>query len=891
MSRPPRLAQWLLSQRIWPDERAIVLGDLEEQFQTQVRTTGAVRAVFWYWREAAQLTWGLWWWMPRAPRQRGTVMAMDDVRYAVRRLRKQPLTSAVSVATLACAIGAAAATWSLVSVVLLHPLQVPEPERLVQIGSRYATPRGPRTSASHTYPSFVALRDAGVMTIAAWGSINAPTPLLVEAAGPARERRVTFASHDYLDVLGLRPSLGRFFTEAEDRRGGPLVAVLSDRFWREEFGSDPAVIGRVIRLRDRTVDIIGVAPRGFRGLNVAGAPALFMPLHTIDQIQGYEGLFGDRPPANWVRIVGRLSDGVTPAQMQARLSGLRIDPRGQGTVVLTDASSAVISESSRADVREFSRLLASTVALLVAIGSLTVGMLLVMRIDARDGEFAMCRALGASRARLVAGVAIEGVVLAACGAALALPVSRMLFAGLQAFDLPGGISVDQLDLSLDSRVIAATAAAAVVSVLLMGAVASMFGLRRDLGDVLRSHSGVTPRLMRRRSRSFLVTAQVAVTLVLVTGAGLFARSVTRALSLNPTLDTSQLLSGPLKLDAYGYDPLRAAAFVDELKTRLARHPAIAFLGFSQTPSAIASGGTIRVDGEPHELRETMYFTGIDDGYLRMIGLPISAGRTFDGRDRAGAPPVAIVSASLARLIAGRGSPLGRRIEWSGQRGEPANAIEIVGVVPDVVTSLSSLEPLRVYQPIAQQVVSDRGQGVSQGYQLIVRATGDAAAAADAITTAIRTLDPAFRPEPMTTIDASMLEQMGPQRFGMAVMGVLGAVALFLSLLGMYVLAESMATLRRREMGIRTALGASRRHVRTVLLSDTLRVVGTGLLLGFGLSWLGAGTIRAFLFRVEPFDPIVTGGVAAAIIALTLAVSLRPAVSSARLDLARVLRQN
>jgi ABC-type antimicrobial peptide transport system permease subunit len=180
---------------------------------------------------------------------------------------------------------------------------------------------------------------------------------------------------------------------------------------------------------------------------------------------------------------------------------------------------------------------------------------------------------------------------------------------------------------------------------------------------------------------------------------------------------------------------------------------------------------------------------------------------------------------------------------------------------------------------------------SGGPRLVVRATGDVDAAAAAVAATIRAIDASVYPAPLKTLDARILEGLGPQQFGMTVMGALGSIALLLSVLGTFVVAESMAVLRRREMGIRAALGARGRHLRSLLLSDTLRLVGAGLVLGFALSWLGASTIRAFLFQVEPFDPLVTGGVAALIIFLALAVSLRPALAAARIDLARVLRQD
>jgi predicted permease len=886
-ARPPRLAEWLLARRLERDDRTLVLGDLEEQFHERAAGGGAVRAARWYWREAGRLAWGLWWWEPHPGARRRQVMAMDDVRYAIRRLRRGPIAAIVSVVTLACAIGAAAATWSLVSAVLLNPLHVSEPDRLVQVGFRYRTGRGPAgTRSGFTYPAYLTLRQAIPMPRAAWGTIGSSTPLVIGGAGdPTRPRGVVFATHNLLDILGLRPALGRFFTEADDRRGAPLVAVLSERFWRLELDADPGVIGRVIRVRDQPVQIVGVGPRGFRGLQVYGAPSLFMPLHAIDRIQPYEGLYGDRPPLHWVDVVARLPDGVTAAAMEQRLNALQLDVALDKTFVLTDVQTAALSETVRADVQQFSRLLGATVALLLAIGSLTVGMLLLLRTESRRGELAMCLALGASRMRLAAGVALEGLLLAAAGAVLALPVSTMLFAGIQVFELPGGIRVDRLELSLDGRVLAGAAAAAVVSVLCMVAVAMLFGVRRGLADVLRSQVGGTPRLGRRRSRSALVTVQVAVTLVLVTGTGLFARSVIQALSLNPEIDTSRLVTTSLDLEQFGYDQARAASFVEELRARLAREPEIAAVGFRYS----SRGGNVVVDGQKLDPSASVPYAAIDLEYLDTIGTRVSAGRSFTGDDRLGAPAVALVSEALARRIAGDGSPLGRRIAEGWEGGPPA---EIVGVVP-AIRSVGSLEPMLMYRPLAQQPIRPvpPGRGLSVGRRLTFRATDDAGAAIAAVSATIRAMDPALRLDPMMSEEAWALDRMAPQRFGMTVMGAFGLIALLLSALGTYVLAESMATERRREMGIRAALGARGRQLRVLLLSETFRLVGTGLLLGLALSWIGAGTIRAFLFQVEPLDPLVVAGAAATIAGLATVVTLRPALTAARMDLARVLRED
>jgi hypothetical protein len=386
-------------------------------------------------------------------------------------------------------------------------------------------------------------------------------------------------------------------------------------------------------------------------------------------------------------------------------------------------------------------------------------------------------------------------------------------------------------------------------------------------------------MTRRGSRAALVTAQVAVTLVLVTGAGLFARSVVRALSLNPGVDTSRLFRVDLPLPGYGYDAAREWAFVDTLRERLAHQPAIASVGVSASWEAYKR---IQVDGTPIELPSFASPSWIDSQYFNTIDLPISMGRAFTSSDRMGAPSVAIVTASLAKLISSDGHPIGHRI------GYDAISAEVVGVVPDLVLSPAGTNPLGSYMPLAQAPPLPTYPGAS-GPWLFVRASHDAADARSALTAAVRDIDPQLRLPSMSTIDEWILDDMAPQRFGATVMGALGAIALLLSVFGTYVLVESMATLRRREMGIRAALGAPGTHLRMLLFSETFRLVGAGLLLGFGLSWLGAGTIRAFLFQVEPFDPLVTISVAALIVLLAVLVTLRPALRAARVDLAQVLR--
>jgi predicted permease len=533
---------------------------------------------------------------------------------------------------------------------------------------------------------------------------------------------------------------------------------------------------------------------------------------------------------------------------------------------------------------QFTSLLAGTVGLLLLIGCLTVGMLLLIRTEARRDELAMCLALGASRARLARGIAIEGALLSFAGAAAALPVAWWLFGGLGTFELPGGVDIGLLSLSIDAGVLLATAGAAVVSTLFIAGVAATFGFSANVADVLRSRAGASPRVTRRRTHRALVAAQVAVAVVLVAGTGLFARSLIAALQLNPGFDTGRIVTATISLTPYGYSPARATAFFDELRETLEAIPALASVSLIQPQGGMTPSGKIIVDGVPRGFPSLVAYTAIDAEYFTTMGLRILNGRDFAPTDTATPAPVIIVSESFGRLLADGGNPVGHRITESSRRpdGSPTIA-EIVGVVPDVITNLNVSEPLVKYYPAAQSRSLPHRT-------LVLRAAGDADAAMRETMAAIKAIDPAVTPGTMMTMEQRLLRQMGAQQLGIVVLGALGTIAVLLTVLGTYVLAASMAAVRRREIGIRAALGASRAQLGRLMLTETLRLVTAGLALGLVLVWLGAGTIRTFLYRVEPLDAMTLGLVAVVMLALTLAVSLRPAIAAARVDLAGVLRE-
>jgi putative ABC transport system permease protein len=816
---------------------------------------------------------------------------MDELRLAVRRLTKRPGASFVSIVTLACAIGAAAATWSLLSAVLLRPLPIKDADRVVVAGTVMPSGRlAGMVLEGFLYPRFATVRDSGIFeqVAAEWSS----PPSFLTSTGTGElpvSANIGFVTSGYFDLLGLQIPLGRNFNSADDRRGAAPVAILTDAYWRRTFDGRADVVGRTIAVQGKAATIVGVAPAGFRGLTLNRPMDFYLPFHTIADIDpGSMNYFADAghqmSPTAGTKIVARLLPGGSVEQALARLSALDRDESRGGTKPvyrLTSINLSAIPFSARAGMAQFARLLGSTVALLLLIGGGTVGMLLLIRTEARREELALCVALGASRGRLARGIVMEGSILAAAGALLAIPVSWWLFRGSGAFQLPGSITIERLALGVDARVIAAAGAGALLSIILISLIAATFGLRADAAESLRSRGGATPRMTRRRTRAALVAAQVAVAMVLVAGAGLFARSLVSALSLNGGLEADRVITAVIGLRPHGYTMPRATAFFDELQTGLRGNAAVESVAFSAFHGGM--GGKLGIDGTLRQFATDVWFTAVDDRYFRTLGMRVTAGRDFSEADRIGAPLVAVVSESFARQLADGGTPLGRRVTMPHSRvGQPPDVIEVVGVVDDVITRVSVLQPLDMYLPMRQ---SDP----TLTRTLAVRAAGEVDATRREIMSAIKAADPAVAPGSLPTLEEQIGRQMAAQRFGALVLGTLGGIAVLLTILGTYVIAESMAVMRMREMGIRAALGASPRQLGALVMAETGRLVGFGLVVGLGLAWLGANTIRAFLFRVQPFDPLTLTAVAGTILTLALIVSVRPALRAARVDLGAVLK--
>jgi predicted permease len=628
--------------------------------------------------------------------------------------------------------------------------------------------------------------------------------------------------------------------------------------------------------------------RGFPGLDLSNPADVYFPVSTAGDLIGGQNLFADpsrrTSPVSWITVLGRLRPGATNEVSAGQLTQVVADPRRRA-VVLIPIQTAMIPEALRPGLEEFVRLLTITVALLLLVGCLTVGLLLVIRTEARRAEFATCLALGASRVALARGVLLEGALLVIVGSLLSLPVAAWYFHALSSAQLPGGVSVAALDLRLDVDIVLATGAVAGAVMLVLAPIVATFGVA-DGG--VHSNRVRAPRLAGRRTRSVLVASQVAATVVLVAGAGLFMRSLSAALHVNPGFDTTRLLTSTVSLPAFRLPPERhhlATPFFDALRSRLNNSPAVQSASLFHQP--VGMGGSLVIDGITRQFPTAVWVTSIDERYFSTIGLRPLRGRDFSSTDDDRAPLVTIISEAFGRMLSNGGNPIGSRVQaFHGKPGEPFPLIEVVGVVPDVITDVTRLQPLVMYVPLAQE-------GPDWSRQLVLRPRSSRTDAARETLAAIQAVDPTLTPPPtatpLLTVDELVLAGMAPQRLGLVVLGALGGVALFLTVLGTYVLAESMAVARTREMGVRAALGANERQVATIIVAETVRLVGAGLAAGLVLTWLARGIVRAFLFRVEPLDPLTLITVTGTILALSLIVTLRPALAVARVDLTQLMR--
>jgi predicted permease len=819
----------------------------------------------------------------------------QDLRFAFRTLAGNPGFTGVAVLTLALGIGANTAIFTLMDQVLFRLLPVHEPERLVLLDGP-----GPFSGSTHSHsstvteishPLFLELRDkvdgfAGVLA-------HYATVVHLTEAGQTERADASLVSGTFFEVLGLRPAAGRLFTADDDRLpGAHPVVVLGHGFWTRRFAADPAVVGRSVQVNGHPMTVIGVAPAGFHGISVGEPVDVYVPLMMQPQVNPTwtRGINDWR--VRWLTCLARLKDGVSVEQAAAQANvlysqllkedlerlgtrserfrttflqkKLLLHPGGRGSSGLRDQSKKPLL------------MLMGMVGLVLLIACANVANLLLARASSRQKEIALRLALGASRLRLVRQLLVECVVLALAGGAAGMAFAAWT-GGLLVRALPYEAARRVLSTEPDLRVALFALALSLATSLLFGLAPAFQSTRTDVAPTLKDEStSVMGGSAPFRFRKGLVVAQIALSLLLLIGAGLFTRSLMNLRQLDPGFQPDRLLAFSVDPSLNGYDLPRRFAVFAGIRDEVAAEPGVRSVSLAEVPLMTDSNNssTVKVDGYEAKDGEDMNpnFNAVGPGFFATMGMPLVAGRDFTEADGPGAPLVAVVNETFVRYFFGDKDPLGRRF----RRGRNDELImEIVGVVKDGKMATLREAPIRfVYVPYQQQ--DDIG-----GMTVYARVTVDPEPLAPRMRAAVGRVDGTLPVTDLKTMRAQIGESLFVERLVAALSAAFGLLATLLAALGLYGVMSYAVSLRTREIGIRVALGADRATVLAMVLKEVavLALIGVavGLPSGYGLGRL----VETQLFGLGARDPLTFGLATVTLLGTALLAGYIPAARATR----------
>jgi putative ABC transport system permease protein len=831
---------------------------------------------------------------------RGTRWAHElaqDVRYGVRLLRRSPAFTLVLVASLALGIGANTAIFTLVDGLLVRSLPVREPQQLVVL-----------QNDSWTNPIWEQLRDhraTWAQGALAWSDDRFD----LANGGEAAPVDGIFASGDFFNVLGVQPVVGRLLLPADDTRGGGPdgpVAAISYRLWQQRYGGAADIVGRPITLKRVPFTIVGVMPPAFLGPTVGRAVDVAVPIATVD-------LFGEAGGESqldgrmtwWLRIMARLKPGQTTDDatralraIQAQVRAATIPDRAPEDVrngYLGDGFTLVPAASGVSDLRRQYRepllTLMAAVALVLLIACANVTNLLLARANARRHEFSARLALGAGRGRLARQLLTESLLLAVPGALLGTWLaawgSRQL---VDQISTPGRPVA--LDLAVNWRVLAFTAGVAVATSLLFGVLPAWRASRVDPAKAIGPGREIFGDRSHRLS-SALVVVQVALSLILVVGAGLFVRTFTTLSSLDFGIEPDRVLTVRVATSKAEDDETSRVELYERIVTAAERVPGVGVAAMSLIPpmSGMGWNNMFSVDdqapSEQFDRERIAFLNGVTPDFFKAYGTPLRTGRAFDARDRPGAPDVAIVNEAFARRFL-KGTPAVGHIVKPNERrpGRPPERWEIVGVVQDAAyRSMRPPFPPTVYRPLAQLPADD----VFPNSSLAIRANVDLSAALmKSLVSTVSGVDPTLSLS-VLPFDRQVRALMTRERLVAILSASFGGLALLLACVGLYGVTAYAVSRRRTEIGIRMALGASASLVLRLVLGRAVLLVLAGVVIGGGVSLWAARYVGSLLYGLEPRDPATFVGAALVMSAIGVVAAWLPARRAARIDPARVLR--
>ncbi|MCU1384283.1 MAG: hypothetical protein JWL71_2980 [Acidobacteria bacterium] len=823
---------------------------------------------------------------------------MSDFRFALRTLLKAPAFTIVVVLTLALGIGANTAIFSLTDQVLLRMLPVTAPERLVILDGPGAFRGRTFNNGTFSYPMYRDVRDHN--TVFDGVLARFPAPLTLLANGQAERVNGELVSGNYFDVLGVRAHIGRTLTPDDDTvPGGHPVAVLSHDFWMRRFAGDPSVVNRTIALNGLPMTIVGVAPAGFFGIVVGDSPDVMVPVMMKAQMTPTWDDLQSRT-SRWLSIMARLKPGVSAEQAEAamnvvyrQINELELKEQSNVSQLFHDrflAKHLFLRPGARgqSDLRkEFTTpilVLMGMVGLVLLIACANVANLLLARGAARQKEVAIRLALGATRGAIVRQRLVESVVLSSAGALLGLGIAWWTGTVLLTM-LPADGGAQTLSAAPDARVTAFAIAASLLTAILFGLAPALSSTRPALTSTLKDEAGsVVGGTGHARFRKGLVVAQVGLSVLLLAGAALFARSLYNLKTLNPGFEADQLLGFSVNPSLNGYPRARSLQVLQQLQQRLEQLPDVRSAAASVITLMTNSewSSTIKVEGYKPKEGEDMNpsVNAVGPGYFATIGQALLSGREFTVKDADGAPRVAIINETMAKYYFGTANALGRHIGWGRDK---AADIEVVGVARDSKTTTLRANIKRfVYTPYMQE--PELGH-----ISFYLRARGSAAAIGTSVRQVAQQVDAGLPIFDMKTMNAVVDESLFLERMVAALSVAFGGLATLLAAIGLYGVMSYTVARRTREIGIRMALGAERGSVMWLVLKEVALMVGIGVAVGVPLAIALSRVVQSQLFDLSAHDPVALLAAAALLAIVALAAGYIPARRATRVDPMLALR--
>lgn len=828
--------------------------------------------------------------IPAGARSSGNLFAdlWRDLRYGARMLRRTPGFTLVAIFTLALGIGANTTVFTVINTILLNPLPVARPSELLTVLTTRLEGtglEGAEAAQPISHPNLVDLQNHNDV-FSSFAGYSAPM-VLTWLNGDAPERLFgELVTANYFDTLGLRPVKGRFFLPEEDRTPGThAVVVLTHGAWQQRFGGAPDIVGRTISINRVQFTVIGIAPEGFKGVDGIFGPDLWMPAMMTEQVVATQQRTWLRDRAALAfRGVGRLKSGVTSAQATASLQALaatlaRDYPdanrgRGLGTEPLTRM--AMMTSGQPATIFAFA-LLMGVVGLVLLIACSNVANLLLARNASRRQEVALRLALGAGRGRLVRQLLTESVLLAMISGIVGLAVT---YAGSQLLwsFRPADVAANLVDLAIDKKVLWFDLIVSAMTGVVFGAMPAWQAASGNQVDALKEEARLAGRTRRRVSLGrVLLVGQVALSLVSLIVAGLCLRAMQKAYAIDPGFESQRLGILMINPGQAGYTRAQSEQFFRDARTRVGAIPGVSAVSWATNlPMFARPSRAVTIEGQEtrSDNRGDMTVVNtIDLGFFATVGIPLTRGRDFIGADRDGALPVAIVNETLAARYWPNQDPIGKRVRFTGED----MTRQVVGVARTAnYASVGEMPQLCVYLPLAQNF--------TEGVVLYVRtAAADPAPILGTVQREMRSLDPQIQARDARTIRLVLSQAMFGATIGAGMLSVFGLLALGLASLGLYGVMAYSVSGRRREIGVRLALGASHTGVMRLVLREGMTLVAFGIITGLVASLLVGSAISRMLYGISPFDPL-SATVASLVLCLVAALACYlPARRASRLD--------